>query len=124
MALLAALTLFVRRSFGFRHRDLRLRVAGLLGTDYSAHQLSYDLRRLRLKGIIWRVPNTHRYLITPYGCKVALFFTRLNARLFRPGLAAIEPAPPIPSPLAEALARVEQEIENLLNNANLVPSET
>jgi hypothetical protein len=124
MALLAALTLFAHHAFGFRHRDLRSQVADLLGTDYSAHQLSYDLRRLRLKGIIWRIPNTHRYLITPYGCKVALFFTRLNARVFRPGFAAMDSAVPIPSPLAEALGTVEREIENLLNDTHLAPAKT
>jgi hypothetical protein len=122
MALLAALTLFVHATCGFRHRDLRTQVADLLGTDYSAHQLSYDLRRLRLKGLIWRVPQSHHYQLTPYGCKVALFFTRLNARLFRPGFAALDPTLPIPSPLAQALKTVEQEIENLISEAHLAPA--
>jgi len=124
MALLAALTLFVPNAFGFRHGDLRSQVADLLGTDYSAQQRSYDLRRLRLKGIIWRVPNTHRYLVTPYGCKVALFFTRLNARVFRPAFAAMAANASIPSPLAEALGKVEQEIGILLNEAHLAPVKT
>jgi hypothetical protein len=101
MALLAALTLFVHATCGFRHRDLRTYVADLLGTDYSANQLSYDLRRLRLKGIIWRVPQSHAYRLTPYGCKVALFLTWLHARVFRPGFAALDLALPIPSPLPE-----------------------
>jgi hypothetical protein len=122
MALLAALTLFVHATCGFRHRELRATVADLLGSDYSANQLSYDLRRLRLKGLIWRVPQTHHYRLTPYGCKVALFFTRLNARVFRPGFAALDPTVPISSPLAEALKAVEQEIENLINEAHLAPS--
>ena len=78
--------------------------------------MSYDLRRLRLKGVIWRVPHSHRYLLTPYGCKVALFFTRLNARVIRPGLAALDPEVNIPSPLAEALNQVEQEIDLLVTD--------
>jgi hypothetical protein len=119
MALLAALTLFVHNLCGFRHRDLRPQVADLLGTRYSANQMSYDLRRLQRKGIIWRVPNSHRYLVTPYGLKVALFFTRLHARVFRPGFAAVDPSMPIPSPLAKALMGVEREIENLIQDANL-----
>jgi hypothetical protein len=120
-ALRAALTLFVHATCGFRHRELRATVADLLGSDYSAHQLSYDLRRLRLKGLIWRVPQTHHYRLTPYGCKVASFFTRLNARVFRPGFAALDPTLPLSSPLAEALQAVEQEIENLINEAHLAP---
>jgi hypothetical protein len=121
MALLAALTLFVHYTCGFRHQAIRARVADLLGTDYSPHQLSYDLRRLRLKGMIWRIPHSQRYLLTPYGLKVALFFTRLHARVFRPGFAAMDPAATIPSPLAKALTEVEREIENLIQDANLAP---
>jgi hypothetical protein len=121
MALLTALTSFMHAAFGFRHRDLRPYVADLLGENYSASQMSYDLRRLRLKGIIWRVPHSHRYLLTPYGRKVALFFTRLHARVFRPGFAALDPDTTIPSPLAIALAQVEQEIEKLIDEAHLTP---
>ena len=84
-----------------------------------AVQCSRDLRRLRLKGIIWRVPNTQRYLLTPYGRKVALFFTRLHARIFRHGLAALDPAILIPSTLAEALSRVDLEIDRLIGEACL-----
>ena len=99
MALLAALTSFLAATQGFTHRSLRPQVADLQGLahdQYTTSQLTYDLRRLRLKGIIWRVPNTNRYLLTPYGRKVALFFTRLHARVFRPGLAALDPSVPIP----------------------------
>jgi len=75
-----------------------------------------------LKGIIWRVPKTHRYLLTPYGRKVALFFTRLHARVFRPGFAALDPSVLLPSPLAEALAQVDREIDRLIDNAYLAPT--
>ena len=119
MALLAALTLFVHNLCGFRHQDLRSHVADLLGAEYSSNQMSYDLRRLQRKGILWRVPHSQRYLITPYGLKVALFFTRLHARVFRPGFAAMDPSLPIPSPLAKALADVEHEIDDLIHAANL-----
>jgi hypothetical protein len=125
MALLAALTAFVPATHGFTHRTLRPLVADLMAVDadhYTTGQLTYDLRRLRLKGIIWRVPEAHRYQLTPYGRKVALFFTRLHARVFRQGFAALDPTLPIPSPLAEALAQVEQEIDRLINDAHLAPS--
>jgi len=81
--------------------------------------MSYDLRRLQRKGILWRVPHSQRYLIAPYGLKVALFFTRLHAQVFQPGFAALDPSLPIPSPLAKALADVEREIENLIHDAKL-----
>lgn len=123
MALLAALTSFVHTTHGFTHRILRPHVADLLGVDrdaYTTNQMSYDLRRLRLKGIVWRVPHSHRYVLTPYGRKVALFFTRLHARVFRPGFAALDPADPIPGPLAQALEQVDREIDRLIDNAHLV----
>lgn len=124
MALFAALVSFVPAACGFTHRALRPLVAALLGVaeeQYTANQLTYDLRRLRLKGIIWRVPGSQRYVLTPYGRKVALFFTRLHARVFRPGFAALDPTVVIPSPLAEALAQVDREIDRLIDEAHLAP---
>jgi hypothetical protein len=66
---------------GFHNRDLRARVVDLLGVtadQYTASQMTYDLRRLRLKGLIFRPPKTNRYFLTPHGWKIA--------RLLRLGL--------------------------------------
>ena len=46
---------------------------GVEEEEYSAGQMTYDLRRLRLKGIIYRAPGTTRYYLTPYGWKVCVF---------------------------------------------------
>ena len=48
--------------------------------------MSYDLRRLRLHGLIQRIPKTHRYELTDQGLNVAMFFSRTYTRLLRPGL--------------------------------------
>ncbi len=64
-------------SDGFHNRDLRRHVASLLGVDldsYTANQMTYDLRRLLRKGIIFRAPGTQRYFLTPYGWKLARLF--------------------------------------------------
>ena len=64
MALLLALTSFIHLVDGFSNNDLRRLVADLLDADssqYTAGQMTYDLRRLRLKGIIARVPGKNRY---------------------------------------------------------------
>src|ERR1039458_3666402 len=69
-----ALPIFHHLIDGFRNRDLRQQVADLLGVtlaEYTTHQMTYDLRRLRLKGLIYRRPKTNRYFVTPYGWKVA-----------------------------------------------------
>ena len=49
--------------------------------------MTYDLRRLRLHGLIQRVQRTNRYMVTEEGLRVALFFTRAHARFFRVALA-------------------------------------
>jgi hypothetical protein len=49
---------------------LRQQVADLLGVslaDYTSNQMTYDLRRLCLKGLIYRPPGTNRYFLTPQG---------------------------------------------------------
>jgi hypothetical protein len=38
-----------------------------------------------------RLPNSFRYRVTDFGFRAALFFTRLNYRLLRPGIAAAIP---------------------------------
>ena len=47
MALAGALCCVVHAVTGFTNQSLRGLVAGLLGTGYSTHQMTYDLRRLR-----------------------------------------------------------------------------
>jgi len=74
MALFMALTLFPHLINGFRNRDLRAVVADRLGVTSdvdTASQMTYDLRRLRRKGLLFRPPKTHRYFLTPHGGKVA-----------------------------------------------------
>ncbi len=46
MALAGALCCVVHAVAGFSNKSLRGLVAGLLGNDYSVHQMTYDLRRL------------------------------------------------------------------------------
>jgi hypothetical protein len=59
MALAGALCLMVHAVAGFTNKSLRSLVAGLLGADYPSAQMTYDLRRLRLHGLITRLPGTH-----------------------------------------------------------------
>ena len=121
MALLVALTLFQHLINGFHNRDLRKLVADLLGVteaQYKASQMTYDLRRLRLKGLIYRPPKTHRYFLTPYGWKIARLFARLEARVFRPAVATFTSADAeLPFPLRAALNRVDVQLDALIYDA-------
>jgi hypothetical protein len=91
-ALLAAITVARLQPDGFTNRHLRAHLAVLMGIDadrLTPGRMSYDLRRLRLHGIIERIPGTHRYRPTPLGWRVAVFFTHAYNRFLRTGLAEI-----------------------------------
>src|SRR5438132_11583270 len=99
--------------------------------EYTGAQMTYDLRRLRLKGLIFRPPKTHRYFLTPYGWKVARLFARLEARVFRPGRGPPDSFAPVNCGRLEvysilneltglfALAGVAQLVEHLICNFQL-----
>jgi len=90
-ALLHSLVLFRLLPNGFSNRDLRQRLEPLRGRHTTPGAVTYDLRRLRLRGLIRRIPRTHRYEVTERGLRYALFFTRSYDRILRPGLAAVLP---------------------------------
>jgi hypothetical protein len=121
LALLHALLLFRLLPRGFANRDLREHVATLLGQkpgSFSQGRMTYDLRRLRLHGLIERIPSSHRYRVTDFGFRSALFLVRSYVRLLRPGLAVLGPRePPLPSPLRKAFTRVDAAIDRAWSKA-------
>src|SRR5262249_29891144 len=58
MAVLSALVGFCHLVAGFRNRDLVRRVSSLLGEPYCHRQATYDLRRLKRKGLIVKIPRS------------------------------------------------------------------
>ncbi len=91
---------------------------GLLGRDYSTNQMTYDLRRLGLHGLIERVPRTNTYVLTPEGARVALFYTKVHGRLLRP-LVAAGGRPPAPAELRRALSTIDRVIAAYAESARL-----
>jgi hypothetical protein len=123
LALLSALLVFRLLPRGFCNRELREHLAPLLGEDPSAltqGRMTYQLRRLRLHGLIVRQAGTHRYGVTEQGLHVALFFTRSYARVLRPGLSQVagEDLPQDP-PLRRAFAQVERAMDQYVAQAKL-----
>jgi hypothetical protein len=122
-ALLSVLVVFRLLPRGFANRDLRALLAQLLAVDPSVMtqgRMTYDLRRLRLHGLIERIPQTHRFQVTDAGLRVALFFTRAHARLIRTGLAQIlGPSPPVPLPLRRAFDKLETAMDDLAHRARI-----
>jgi len=127
MALFAALSQFAPTLNGFRHAELRHTVQTLLAVPpeaYTATQMSYDLRRLRLKGLIARVKGSHRYILTTYGRRVAYLMTKLQNRIFNLAGAALDTAAQVPSALARAFKQIDMELERLVADAHLAPAES
>ena len=118
-ALMHALCLFALAPTGFRHRDLRAHLAQLQGCDpetYSSGSMTYDLRRLRLHGLIDRVPRTHRYRLTVVGAQVAIFYARLYTRALRP----VHSLMPSGSPRAQrAFDRLDAALAQFLEEVKL-----
>ncbi len=114
-ALLAVLVLFCLQPEGFRNRQLRPLLAQWLGLSQShirPGRMTYDLRRLRLHGLIERIPKTQRYRLTDFGLKTALFYSRVHQRLLRPGLSELHAPHGSHAPaLAAAFARFQNTLD-------------
>jgi len=99
---------------GFAHRDLREHIAALTGRrpeSITPGRMTYDLRRLRLHSFIEQIPGTHHFQVTEFGLRACLFFTRVHARILRPGFSQAMPnAPPLDSALRRCFQQLEAEI--------------
>jgi hypothetical protein len=109
---------------GFSNRDLRQNLVGLLGRplDYFTQgRMTYQLRRLRLHGLIARIPKTHRYRLTSFGLRVTLFCTRTYNRILRPGLGRLVDSTlrPLPEPLRCSFDNAEIQIHNWIHREGL-----
>ena len=115
-ALFAALVGFCFLLTGFTNSRLVERVSALLNARYTARQATYDLRRLKRKGLVRKVPKANRYQLTPLGRGVAVLFTKTYGRVLAPGLALVDPALPDDigrrSPLAIAWHALEQALDD------------
>lgn len=122
-ALFSALVAFRLLPQGFANHELRALLAPLLGLvpeQLTPGQMTYHLRRLRLHGLIERIPQTHRYQVTEFGWRVAFFFTRTYARLIRPGLAQIVPqTPPMNTMLRLRFNQLDVAMNDCIAQANL-----
>ena len=122
-AVLSALVLFRLLPRGFSNRDLRAHLAELEGKrveEVTPGRMTYDLRRLRLHGIIERIPKSHRYRLTDSGLRTALFFTRAYNRLLRPGIVAAIPDEHAHDPsLRASFRQLEATMDRVCERARL-----
>jgi len=101
----------------------RTHLAPLPGLDSSRltpGRMTYDLRRLRLHGLIERIPHTQRYRVTREGLRTALFFTHVYGRILRLRMARITPAAAAGDPaLHPSFDQVEGAIDRWIDQAKL-----
>ena len=78
------------------------------------------MSRLRIHGLIRRVPHTFRYQVTTAGIRQALFLNRLTRRFLIPGLAELtDPSPSAPTRLRAAARAYEASLDDLARQAGL-----
>jgi hypothetical protein len=116
-ALAGALAVTAHLIGGFTNKTLRRLVAELLDQPYSQARCCYDLRRLRLKGLIVRLPRSNTYVLTNDGQRFAIFYTKVHNRLLRPMLAANQP--PAPLPVRQALRTIGHAVDDYINQARI-----
>ena len=77
--------------------------------------MTYDLRRLRRKGLIRRVARSQRYELTPDGRRLAVFSPRPTPGSSTPSLAELDPQLPDPIARRTPLGRPWREFEHALD---------
>ena len=82
-------------------------------------RMTYHLRRLRLHGLIERIPHTLRYHVTDFGLAAAIFLTRLHNRVLYPGIADLLSPGPSPPPLRRAFDNLNNEIDRVVERQRL-----
>src|SRR6516162_9773464 len=122
-ALLHVMLLFLLVQGTFTHKVLREHLAPLLGkkpSQLTPGRITYDLRRLRLHGLIERIPKTHRYRITAKGLRTAVFYNSLYNRSLRTGLAIISPcAANSELPIAKSIRAAENAVNKWCQHQKL-----
>jgi hypothetical protein len=117
MALAGALCATLLAAAGITNKSLRALMTGLLHAPYTPGQMTYDLRRLRMTGLISRIEHANTYVLTPDGVKMAVFYTKLHNRLLRPLMAADQTQ--APRDLRQALHVIDQHVDDYLARARL-----
>lgn len=117
-ALMSSIVGFCHLVAGFDNHTLTQLMASLLDTPYTNRQATYDLRRLRRKNIIQRLPHSNRYQLTPLGRRVAVMFTKAYGRVLAPGLTFLDPALPADiskrHPLVTAWRTLDHELDRFI----------
>ena len=126
-ALFAGISRFLPALNGFHNVELQESVHALRCVSHEAHtasQMSYDLRRLRLTGVIARLAGTHRHILTSYRRRIPYLMTTLHNHIPDVASAASSASAAVPSQLAQALQQLGAELDRLVAEATLASAKT
>jgi len=89
LALLQALVGFAPLAAGgtFTTREVHPQVAQALGLSPDPYQLTslrYELSKLRAKGLVEKVPHSHRYRLLPEGYRLCVVYLKLFEKIYAP----------------------------------------
>lgn len=76
----------------FTTRELHpetLKALGATPETYKLSSLRYDLSKLRAKGLVEKLPHSHRYRLLAHGYQICLVYLKLFHRIYAPLTAAI-----------------------------------
>lgn len=126
MTIIALLPRLVRYPEGFRISDLQELICNVTQKVYSMSQVCYDLRKLRAKGLIRRLPGQKRYMLSEKGASLSMILPSLANRLCNPLInIAINPTNcPMPERLKERIDqsyyKIEREIFSITEMCGLI----
>jgi len=114
---------------GLSSRELAAKVRDLTGrseADYGPRHASYDLKKLRGKGLVERVAKSRRYAATESGLRTMAAVGLVREQVLKPILAKAcypEPHPPLPpenhSPLENHYQAIQDEVRKLFETLKI-----
>jgi hypothetical protein len=132
LALMQALVRFAHLAAGgtFTTRELHPPVAqalGLASDQYKLPSLRYELSKLRAKGLVEKVPHSHRYRLLPEGYRLCVVYLKLFERIYAPLTAGLlKPFPADARLPRDKIAQLDtlylavtQALDNLLEGVGL-----
>ena len=135
LALMHALVRFAQipAAGTFSTAEIYPRTVAALGATtqrYSLASLRYDLSKLRIKGLVEKLPRSRRYRLSPQGYSICLIFLKLFERVYAPLSAArLDPVPgdaslpPHKNTLLDRLySRLNAALDRLLHASGLASS--
>jgi DNA-binding transcriptional ArsR family regulator len=129
VAVLKAVVALSSRPGGLTSGELAAKVRELTGqseAEYGPRQASYDLKKLRGKGLVERAAKSRRYAATEPGLRTMAAVGIVREQVLKPILAKAcqpEPHPPLPpenrGPLENHYQAIQDEVSKLLQTLKI-----